>query len=199
LIKVDKFYFPVDFIVIGTEPVHNIASQISVILGQLFLATANALINCRTRVMKISFRNMTMTLNIFNINNQPLDYDEVRPVCLIEEITDKIVSDFSLEDPEMEYFAQDEDDLDLEKLLGQDVVLHEFSLEDPKMECFAPSGGDLDFSTILQQADTIHKPCIEDPEIECFAQCGGDINFDRILELARSIGEPSLEDMKLIG
>ena len=33
LIKVDKFYFPVDFIVMDTELVHNVGSQISVILG----------------------------------------------------------------------------------------------------------------------------------------------------------------------
>jgi hypothetical protein len=33
LIKVGKFYFPVDFIVIDTELVHNIESQIPMILG----------------------------------------------------------------------------------------------------------------------------------------------------------------------
>jgi hypothetical protein len=33
LIKVDKFYFLVDFIVINMEPVHNVGSQIPVILG----------------------------------------------------------------------------------------------------------------------------------------------------------------------
>jgi hypothetical protein len=33
LIKVDKFYFPVDFIVIDTELVHNVGSQNPVILG----------------------------------------------------------------------------------------------------------------------------------------------------------------------
>ena len=33
LIKVDKFYFPVDFIVLDTELVHNIGSQILMILG----------------------------------------------------------------------------------------------------------------------------------------------------------------------
>jgi hypothetical protein len=47
LIKVDKFYFPVDFIVLDTEPVQNVGVQIPVILGRPFLATANALINCR--------------------------------------------------------------------------------------------------------------------------------------------------------
>ena len=133
LIKVDKFYFPLDFIVIDIELVHNIESQIPVILGQPFLAKSNALIYCRIGVMKISFGNMTVELNIFNINNQPLNYDEIRPVCLIEEITDEPVSEFSLEDPKVEYFVQDEDDLDFDRLIGQDGVLHEFSLEDPEI------------------------------------------------------------------
>ena len=55
LIKVDKFYFPMDFIVIDTESVRNIKSHILVILRRPFLATANTQINCRTGVMKISF------------------------------------------------------------------------------------------------------------------------------------------------
>ena len=33
VIKVDKFYFPVDFIVIDTEPVHDVVNPIPVILG----------------------------------------------------------------------------------------------------------------------------------------------------------------------
>jgi hypothetical protein len=180
--------------VIDTESVHNIESQIPVILGQPFLATANALINCRTGVMKMSFRNITVELNIFNFNNQPLDYDEVRPMFLIEEITDEIVSEFSLEDPEVEYFAQDEDDLDLDRLIGQDGVLYEPSLEDLKIECFAPSRDDLDFSELLQQTETMYESSMEDPEIKCFAQCGGDIDFDRLLE---RVGEPSMEDTVL--
>jgi hypothetical protein len=65
LIKVDKFYYPVDFIVLDTEPVPYPDKQISVILGRHFLATANACINCHTGVMKISFGNMKIRLNIF--------------------------------------------------------------------------------------------------------------------------------------
>ena len=38
LIKVDKFYFPVDFIVLDTQPVENAHAQIPIIL---FLATAS--------------------------------------------------------------------------------------------------------------------------------------------------------------
>ena len=52
--------------------------------------------------MKISFGNMTVELNIFDINKQPLDYDEAHLVCLIEEITDEAVSEVSLEDPKVE-------------------------------------------------------------------------------------------------
>ena len=47
LIKVDKFYFPVDFIVLDTQPVQNTSGQIPVMFGRPFLATSNALINCR--------------------------------------------------------------------------------------------------------------------------------------------------------
>jgi hypothetical protein len=172
LIKVDEIYFHVDFIVIDTEPVHNVGSQILVILGQPFLAMANTLINYMTRVMKISFGNMTVELNIFDINKQPLAYDEVHHVCLIEEITDEVVHEFSLEDPEVECFTQDEDGLDLDRLYGQDGVLYEASLEDPKVKCFVPFRGDLDINELLQQAGTMHEPSIEDFEIECFAQYG---------------------------
>jgi hypothetical protein len=40
LIKVDKFYFPMDFIVIDTEPMLDVVNQIPVILGRPFLATS---------------------------------------------------------------------------------------------------------------------------------------------------------------
>jgi hypothetical protein len=33
LIKVDKFYFPVDFIVLDTKSVQNVGTQIPMILG----------------------------------------------------------------------------------------------------------------------------------------------------------------------
>ena len=78
LIKVDMFYFPVDFNVLDMELVQNLESQISVILGRPFLAMANTQINCRIGVMKISFGNMIVELNIFHIIKQPLDYDEVQ-------------------------------------------------------------------------------------------------------------------------
>jgi hypothetical protein len=119
LIKVDKFYFPVDFIVLDTEPVQVIGTKIPVILWRPFLATANALINCRSGVMKISFGNMTVELNIFHIRKQPLDYDQMNQVCLIEEILDEVIEESSIEDPLESCLAQFGEDLDLDKLMEQ--------------------------------------------------------------------------------
>jgi hypothetical protein len=128
LIKVDKFYFPVDFIVLDTEPVQNVGVQIPVILGRPFLATANALINCRTGVMKISFDNMTMELNIFDISKKPRECDEIRSACLIEEIIDEVIEESSTEDPLEACFAQFGEDLDLDMLLKQANAILEFAL-----------------------------------------------------------------------
>ena len=46
IIKVDKFFFPVDFIILDTEPIPYLERLIPVILGRPFLATVNACINC---------------------------------------------------------------------------------------------------------------------------------------------------------
>ena len=84
LVQVDKFYFPIDFIILDMHPVSNANSQISMILGHPFLATSNALINSRSGVLKLSFGNMTLELNIFNTCKQPKDEEVVHEVDLIE-------------------------------------------------------------------------------------------------------------------
>ena len=77
LVKIDKFYYPVDFVVLDTEPIANEPNHVPIILGRPFLATANAIINCRNRVMQLTFGNMTLELNIFHLSNkQKLEEDE---------------------------------------------------------------------------------------------------------------------------
>ena len=51
LVKVDKFYYPVDFVVLDIEPVTTEANYVPIILRRPFLATSNAIINCRNGVM----------------------------------------------------------------------------------------------------------------------------------------------------
>jgi len=72
LVQVDKFIYPVDFIILDTQPVER-CNSFPIILRRLFLATSNALINCRNGLMKLSFGNMTLEMNIFNICKQPGD------------------------------------------------------------------------------------------------------------------------------
>ena len=70
LVKVDKFYYPVDFVVLDTESIENGPNHVPIILGRPFLATANAIINYRNGVMQLTFGNMTLELNIFHLNNK---------------------------------------------------------------------------------------------------------------------------------
>jgi hypothetical protein len=83
LVQVDKFIYPMDFIVLDTQPV-EVCNLIPVILGRPFLATSNALINCRNGVIKLSFGNMTLEINIFNICKQPGDDNDLQEVDFIE-------------------------------------------------------------------------------------------------------------------
>jgi hypothetical protein len=65
LVKVENFSYPVDFIILDIEPTLHPSANIPIILGRPFLATANALINCRNGRMKITFGSMTTELNHF--------------------------------------------------------------------------------------------------------------------------------------
>ena len=71
LVKIDKFYYLVDLVVLDTEPSSNEPNHVPIILGRPFLATANAIINCRNGLMQLTFGDMTLELNIFHLNNQP--------------------------------------------------------------------------------------------------------------------------------
>ena len=70
LVKIEKFYYPVDFVVLDTESIANEPNHVPIILGRPFLATANAITNFRNGVMQLTFGNMTLELNIFHLNNK---------------------------------------------------------------------------------------------------------------------------------
>ena len=93
LVKVDKFYYPVDFVVLDTEPIENGPNQVPIILGRLFLATANAIINCRNGVMQITFGNMTLELNIFHLSHKQKSLEGEMEgndeVCSVDQNTEK--------------------------------------------------------------------------------------------------------------
>ena len=71
--KVGEFILLVVFVVLEIVPVDNLRGQIPVILRRPFLTTSNALINFRSGLMKFTFGNMTIDLNIFNLGKQPCE------------------------------------------------------------------------------------------------------------------------------
>ena len=84
LVKVENFYYLVNFIILDIEPTLHPSANIPIILGKSFLATANTLINYRNGRMKITFGSITAELNIFNVNPQQLVDEECEYVNFIE-------------------------------------------------------------------------------------------------------------------
>ena len=91
LIQVDKFYYPVDFVVLDTEPVAVGTNPVPIILGRPFLATSNAIINCRNGVMQLTFGNMTLEVNIFHLSKRHMHQveDDCEEVCIIDTILEE--------------------------------------------------------------------------------------------------------------
>ncbi|XP_057459259.1 uncharacterized protein LOC130749920 [Actinidia eriantha] len=91
LIQVDTVYYPVDFIILDTQPVEYESSKchILVILGRPFLATANAVIHYRYGLLKLSFGNMMLETNIFTVGKQMREVDQLEEINVINSIIQK--------------------------------------------------------------------------------------------------------------
>ena len=91
LIQVDRFYYPVDFVVLDTEPVAVGPNHVPIILGRPFLATSNAIINCRNGVMQLTFGNMTLELNILYLGKRHMhsEEDDFEEVCILDTIMEE--------------------------------------------------------------------------------------------------------------
>ena len=100
LIQVDRFYYPVYFVVLNTELVAVGANHVPIILGRPFLATSNAIINCRNGVMQLTFGNMTLELNIFHLSKRhmyPVE-DDCEEVCIIDTILEEQANEQQVQD-----------------------------------------------------------------------------------------------------
>ena len=100
LIQVDRFYYPVDFVVLDTEPVVVGPSHVPIILGRPFLATSNAIINCRNGVMQLTFGNMTLELNIFHLSKRHMhsEEDDCEEVYRIDAILEEHANEQQVQD-----------------------------------------------------------------------------------------------------
>ena len=83
LVKIGQYYYPFDFIVLDYQPVLHPSVHTPIILGRHFLATANALINCKNEKIQLTFGSMTLELKIFHVAKQPHEDDDCAYVNLI--------------------------------------------------------------------------------------------------------------------
>ena len=100
LIQVDRFYYPVDFVVLDIEPVAVGANHVPIILGRPFLATSNAIINYRNGVMQLTFGNMTLELNIFHLSKRHMhsEEDDCEEVSIIDAILEEQANEQQVQD-----------------------------------------------------------------------------------------------------
>ena len=100
LIQVDRFYYPVDFVVLDTEPVVVGPNHVPIILGRPFLATSNAIINCQNGVMQLTFGNMTLEVNIFHLSKRHMhsEEDDCEEVCIMDAILEEQANEQQVQD-----------------------------------------------------------------------------------------------------
>ena len=146
LVQVEKLYFPVDFVVLDTQPVVNQGTQFPVILGRPLLATANAIIHCRGGLMTLSFGNMTVNLNIFNVIKGMRDEDEVCEVNMVDSVVQKYLDNVLHDDPLTSCLVSpswDEEVTTLESEFLHSIIEHKEVLEVngwvPKFEPLPPN------------------------------------------------------------
>ena len=92
LVKVDKFIFPADFIVLDMEE----DKEIPIILGRPFLTTGRAMIDVQRGELKLRVQEEEVKFNVFEAVRHPAESD----TCFMVEIVEAIVSSQSgLTDP----------------------------------------------------------------------------------------------------
>ena len=92
LVKVDKFIFPIDFIVLDMEE----DKEIPIILGRLFLATGRAMIDVHKGELKLRVPDDEVRFSVFNAMRHPVESD----ACFMIKAVEAIVSSQSgLTDP----------------------------------------------------------------------------------------------------
>ncbi|RVW18568.1 hypothetical protein CK203_107939 [Vitis vinifera] len=68
-------------------------NYVPIILGRPFLATSNAIINCRNGLMQLTFGNMTLELNIFYMSKKLITPEEEEEgpeeVCIIDTLVEE--------------------------------------------------------------------------------------------------------------
>ncbi|XP_061344209.1 uncharacterized protein LOC133290167 [Gastrolobium bilobum] len=90
LVKVDKFIFPTDFIVLDMEE----ESEMPLLLGRLFLATARAMIDVEQEKLELRMNDEKITINVFDAMKNPSYHSDCFKIEVFEEVVMEEKSDY---------------------------------------------------------------------------------------------------------
>ncbi|XP_062089086.1 uncharacterized protein LOC133795650 [Humulus lupulus] len=117
LVKVDKFIFPADFVVLDKEEDH----EIPIILGHPFLATGRALIDVQGGHLTLTVNNEEVKFNIYQALKQHDNTSTCYHVDSIEVVVEETVRKELCGDPLQHYLNSSITQPDLEKVNGEIV------------------------------------------------------------------------------
>src|SRR3954465_6018917 len=95
LVKVDKFLFPVDFVVIDMEE----DKDSPIILGRPLMKTARMMIDIDDGIMKLRVQDEEVCFNLFEAMKLPKDNSECFRLDVTEEIVIDMASEIHLSNP----------------------------------------------------------------------------------------------------
>jgi len=83
LVKVDKLYFPIDFIVLDIEK----DREVLLILGRPFLATGKTLIDVQQGKLTLRVQDEEVSFNVFKAMKHPSNNDECYYIDIVDKVT----------------------------------------------------------------------------------------------------------------
>ncbi|XP_061347780.1 uncharacterized protein LOC133293258 [Gastrolobium bilobum] len=91
LVKIDKFIFPADFIVLNMEE----DIEIPLLVGRPFLATARAMIDVEQGKLMLRVNEETVTIDVFESMKHPIDGEDCFMIDIIQEAIDDAMKEDS--------------------------------------------------------------------------------------------------------
>ncbi|KAL4361204.1 hypothetical protein GQ457_04G025620 [Hibiscus cannabinus] len=147
LVRVDKFIFPADFIVLDCEA----NEHAPVILGRPFLATGRMLIDCEKGELTIRVNDQQVTVNIFKSLKQPDDPEECQTISAVSKFNFEV------------------EDVDLDKILVEASKIKEAEFEDdePQKVNWIVNRPGMNFESLDLSSTGFkpNKPSIEQPPV----------------------------------
>ncbi|KAL4353488.1 hypothetical protein GQ457_06G010630 [Hibiscus cannabinus] len=145
LVRVDKFIFPADFIVLDCEA----DEHAPIILGRPFLATRRMLIDCEEGELTIRVNDQQVTVNIFKSLKQPDDPEECQAISADSKFNFEV------------------EDVDLDKILAEASKIKEAEFEDdgPQKVNWIVNRPGMNFESLNLSSTGFkpNKPSIEQP------------------------------------